>query len=139
MSRKILGWLVGARDGKFWDLKKIRNHEKNSRKHQEMVNTKFLPQPPPTPIDQYHQQYPTFTTTNIKIQPKSLLPPSPNVPYLSVCKCSVGIFVVLVVVVVGKRRSTIITITITITTTTNSYTTNIPTNTTNTTPKLTVK
>ena len=44
MSSKIVEWLVGARDAKILGFKKksgILN--KNSRKNQEMVNTKFLP------------------------------------------------------------------------------------------------
>ena len=45
MSRKIVRWLVGVRDGKILGLKKkIRNPEKNSRINQEMVNTIFLPE-----------------------------------------------------------------------------------------------
>ena len=44
MSSKIVGWLVGVRDGKILGLKKkIRNLKKNSRINQEMVNTIFLP------------------------------------------------------------------------------------------------
>ena len=43
MSSKIVEWLVGAQYGKILGFKKIQNHEKNSRKNQEMVNTKFLP------------------------------------------------------------------------------------------------
>ena len=42
MSSKIVVWLVGARDGKILGFKKIWNHERNARKNQEMVNTKFL-------------------------------------------------------------------------------------------------
>ena len=43
---KIVGWLVGARNGKILGFKKIRNNKNKSRINQEMVNTKVLPHPP---------------------------------------------------------------------------------------------
>ena len=44
MSSKIVGWLVGVRDGKILGLKKKSGiRKKNSRINQEMVNTIFLP------------------------------------------------------------------------------------------------
>ena len=44
MCSKIVGWLVGAWDGKILGFKNNPEKErKKSRINQEMVNTKFLP------------------------------------------------------------------------------------------------